>query len=132
MKHFHNFECPNCGSTFEIENNQLPQNLYQGKEIETERQSSKQVEIEMDDDWDYKTVLRIEPYQNQKYSHECQHYALLVRGLLSNKSEYVKDDSWVNICILDPGDLVDLIRNCTDQLDTLEAKEKFEETFNQN
>ena len=46
-------------------------------------------------------------------------------------SKYVVDDSWVNICILDQGDLVDLIRNCTEQLDILEAKEKFEETFNQ-
>ena len=130
MKHFHNFECPNCGSTFEIENNQFSLISSQVKIIEPERQSSKQVEIEKDDDWDYKTVLRIEPYT--KHSNECQSYALLVRGILSNKREYVEDDSWVNICILDPGDLVDLIRNCTDQLDTLEAKEKFEETFNQN
>ena len=130
MKHSHNFECPNCGSFFEIENNQFSLISSQVKIIEPERQSSKQVEIEKDDDWDYKTVLRIEPYT--KHSNECQSYALLVRGILSYKREYVEDVSWVNICILDPGDLVDLIRNCTDQLDTLEAKEKFEETFNQN
>ena len=129
MKHSHNFECPNCGSFFEIENNQFSLISSQVKIIEPERQSSKQVEIEKDDDWDYKTVLRIEPYPI--YSPECQSYILSIRRRLLNMSKYVVDDSWVNICILDQGDLVDLIRNCTEQLDILEAKEKFEETFNQ-
>ena len=84
---------------------------------------------EKDDDWDYKTVLRIEPYPIN--SHECQSYILSIRRRLLNMSKYVVDDSWVNICILDPGDLVDLIRNCAEQLDILEAKEKFEQTYNQ-
>ncbi len=46
-------------------------------------------------------------------------------------SQYVEDDSWVNVCTLYEGDLVDLIRNCCDQLDLVDAKEKLEKTFNQ-
>ena len=84
---------------------------------------------EADIDWDYKKVLRIEPCP--KCFHECQSYALFIRGGLSNMSEYIEDDSWVNIASLDSGDLVDLIRNCCDQLDLIETREKLEETFNQ-
>ena len=84
---------------------------------------------ETDVDWDYKKVLRIEPCP--KCFHECQSYALFIRGGLSNMSDYVDDDSWVNICSLDRDDLIDLIRNCCDQLDLIEAKEKLEDTFNQ-
>ena len=54
---------------------------------------------EKDDDWDYKTVLRIEPYAI--YAHEGQSYILSIRRRLLNMSKNVVDDSWVNICILD-------------------------------
>ena len=82
-------------------------------------------EENIQDDWDYREEVRIEPCE---CNHDCGNYILTIKG----EHAHIKNappDEFIDVCTLDADVIYDLYRNCEKILDLIVFRDKLEETI---
>ena len=82
-------------------------------------------EDNIQDDWDYKEEVRIEPCQ---CIYECGNYILTIKGEHAHIKN-VPPDEFIDVCTLHADAIYDLYRNCEKILDLIVFRDKLEETI---